>query len=207
MASAIASTDAKNSRWTGATCVIDRDVGRRDAREGADLAGRRHAELEHGRRVLGPQAQEREGQAVLVVEVALGLAAPGPRVASSARRHVLRRRLADRAGDADDRDAGAAAHVAGEVGECARRVGHAHDAAGRRAARRRGARRAAAAPLRRGLGEEVVAVEARPADRDEEGARREGARVDRDAGDATRLATPAGGATSAPPVPRAPRRA
>ena len=59
-----------------------RHVGLGERGSGADLAGGRHAQLEHRRRVLGPQAQQGEGQAVLVVEVALGLAAPAPRVAS-----------------------------------------------------------------------------------------------------------------------------
>ncbi len=51
----------------------DRDVRLRDRAQGPQLSRRRHAQLEHGRGVLRPQAQEGEGQAVAVVQVPLGL--------------------------------------------------------------------------------------------------------------------------------------
>ena len=156
-------------------------VGLGQGRERPDLAGGRHAQLDDRGRVLGPQAQQGQGQAVLVVEIALGLqhrAARGEQV----RRHVLRGRLADRSGHGDDRQRRLSPHVAREVVEAPRGVGHPHEG---EAGRRRGVavdERGGGAP-RGGLGEEVVAVEARPTDRDEERARGQGARVDRDPGE------------------------
>ena len=52
LASAMASTEAKNSRWTGATFVMTATSGRAMRGERAELARRRHPQLEHRRRVL-----------------------------------------------------------------------------------------------------------------------------------------------------------
>ncbi len=162
-----------------------RHVGERHAGERADLAGRRHADLHDRRRVLGPQAQDRERHAEVVVEVALR-AQHGAARLEDARRHVLRRGLADRARDGDERDRRAASHVAPEVGEGERRVGDADD---RQAGGRLdlGADERRRRLLRRGVGEERVAVEAGAADRHEEGARVERPRVDRDRRDRGRV--------------------
>jgi hypothetical protein len=156
-------------------------VGLGEHGESADLPRCRHAHLQNGRGVRGREAQEGEGQAVLVVEIAFGLEHRPPR-GEKVRRHVLRGRLADRPRHRHDRERGFAAHVTGEIGEAFRGVGHPHpgEAGGRL---RVPVDESHAGSALRGLGEEVVPVEPRALDRDEEGARREGAGVDRDAGE------------------------
>ena len=79
----------------------DADVRLRDADERPDLAGMIHAELDHCHLRSGPQLEQRERQADVVVQVPL---VPEHPVASrqELRRDFLRRRLAGAAGDRDD---------------------------------------------------------------------------------------------------------
>ena len=81
----------------------DRHVGGDDTGQVVDLAEVVHAHLQHAQLMLGVQAEEGQGQADLVVVVALGLQDP-ELLAQDRGDHVLGRGLAHAAGDADDRD-------------------------------------------------------------------------------------------------------
>ena len=157
-----------------------RDDGRvrpRDARQRAELARRRHAELEHGEAVLGREAQQRQGQAVLVVEVPLRLE-HGPARPQQARGHLLGGRLAGGAGDGRDRDGGRRAHRGGEAGQRARGVVDPQERQARAVDVPVHDRRGGAALP--GLREELVPVEVRSRDGHEQRPGRERARVDGD---------------------------
>ena len=165
LASAMASTEWKNSRWTGATM---RDDGHVRAARSADSSRSSPAadmpSSSTAKRCSGRQAQQGEGQAVLVVEVALGL------------QHRAR---ASRAGAAvislvvvlPAEPVMAATGIRGLQRARARpRSARAWVVSATRTSGRRRGRRtsrctiAAAAPRCAGLGHEVVAVEARPRD-------------------------------------------
>ena len=160
----------------------DADVRLRDRREPRDLAGVAHAHLDDRGAVLRPEAEERQRDADLVVEVALGLQ-DGAARREDRGDHLARGGLPVRAGDADDRDVEAPPVVARDRAERGEGVRD------REERQRRGLGRAVlrddrrGRALRGGLGDVRVAVEALAGERDEERARREGARVGRDASD------------------------
>ena len=154
----------------------DGHVRPRDRGQLAQLARRGHPQLQHRVAVLGGEAQQREGQPVLVVEVPLRLQDRAPR-GEERGRHLLGRGLARGAGDGNHGDGRPRPHVAAEVLEGLRRVPHRDHRHARRQLDVAVDHRAPRAPLRR-LGDEVVAVEARPRHGHEELAGGEGARVD-----------------------------
>ena len=91
--------------------VISADVGPRERREPRDLAEAAHAHLDDADLGVGLEPAERERHAELVVVVPLGRdRAPVGRAERG--EDVLRRRLAGRAGDADDARPRAVAHLA-----------------------------------------------------------------------------------------------
>jgi hypothetical protein len=151
-------------------------VGPGDAGQRAQLAGRGHPQLQDGGRVLRPEPEQHQREAVLVVEVPLGLEHRSPR-AEERGGHLLGGGLSRGAGDAHDRDVGLRPRVAREIGQAARGLGHADQAQARRrldvAMDERSQGTAGS-----GLRHEVVAVEARAGDGHEELSRLHPARVD-----------------------------
>jgi hypothetical protein len=161
-------------------------LGLGDAGQVGDLAAGRHAHLDDGVAVLGPEAEEGEGEAEVVVEVALGPV--HPLLAGRRREHaghqLLGGGLAVGAGDADDAQAAGGERAAVRAGQAAeggdgvvylddrdvtgqREVGGAaagdHQAGGAR---------------EDGLGGEVVPVVALAADGEPQAAGQDGAPVD-----------------------------
>ncbi len=88
-------------RWTGWTAVTTPMAGRAIRRQVGDLATDVHAHLEHRRLVLGPEPEDRQRQADLVVLVAL-VPKRFEAAAEDGRDRLLRRCLGDRAGHAHD---------------------------------------------------------------------------------------------------------
>ena len=150
----------------------------RDRGELAGLAAMVHPDLEHGEPLRIAQAQHRERQADRVVEIARGR---GDRVGTGARPehrrdHLLGRRLAVAADDHRDRNVEAAAPVRGQRAECGQRLVDGDQVAGKtRCPVARDQRRGRAAG--EGLGDEIVAVETLAAQRDEQVAGYDAARV------------------------------
>ena len=88
-------------------------VGRGDARQGGDLAGVIHAHLDDGDFVLRREAQQLQGQAEAVVEIALGL--EDVELCAQRRGHgFLGGGFSRRAGDGDDEPAPLAANMRGQ---------------------------------------------------------------------------------------------
>ena len=79
----------------------DADVGAADGAQAGDLAEAAHAHLEHEHLGVVGRAEDRDRQALLVVEAALVGGDP-PAGADGGAHEVLGARLADAAGDADD---------------------------------------------------------------------------------------------------------
>ncbi len=151
----------------------------RDRCERRDLAAVVHAELDHERPVFRAAAQQRERKAELVVEVALRREAR-PELAQDRGAHLLGRGLAVAAGDRDDGAGEARAVTGGERAERARRVGR--DEHGNARARRHGVRaldEEAGGARGERVREEAVGIVDLAANRDEEGAARQRARIDR----------------------------
>jgi hypothetical protein len=160
------------------------DVGRGDAGEGPDLAGRAHAHLEDGRLVGRIEPEERQGQAEGVVVVPLGPEDPEP--GSQERgRELLGRRLADAAGHADDLDRPADQDLPGQGLESLHRVPDQDEAEGRIGDRDRPADdgTGGAAPGRGG--DEIVSV-APARDGEEQAARGDRPRIEAVAAEAAR---------------------
>ena len=186
LASAMASSDAKNAECTSATIVHTRTSGSAMPDQQADLARVVHPEFDH--RDLGPVAklEQRQRQADVVVEVAVVAEHPVAGRPSSVGRDFLRRRLARAAGDGHHRarptrDGRMRARRCRARG----RVVHLHHGDGRVERRRAPARRRdtttpGRARLRGPLRTKRVAVEALADDRDEEVAGPQRARVDRE---------------------------
>ena len=157
----------------------DGHVRTRERGQRAQLAGGRHPQLQHGRGVLGGQPEERQRQAVPVVQVAFGLEHRAPR-GEERRRHLLGGGLSRRARDGHDRDVGGGPYVVGQVGQGLGGVLHPDEAQ----SPRRGdlaVDDGGGGPGRGGGGEEVVAVEARAGDGEEHLARPDRPRIDGDA--------------------------
>lgn len=147
-----------------------------DVREVGDLAGMVHAHLHHGRLVRGPQAQQRERHADVVVEVALrgkgGRTLPGAQHGCD---HLRDGGLAVAARHADERQAPLRAPARSQRAERAQRVGHldAGQARGLQPRMRHGGHCARLARL----GQKLVRVETLALERHEQVARRQRARV------------------------------
>ena len=169
--------------WTAATVVTTPTVG---ARQGGQRARSPRAGSCRSRRpaprARGPRRSSVSGQTPLVVEARLGLQ-HAPARAEHRGHHLLRRRLAVRAGDGDDRDREPRAPGRAPDGRapwsCRPRAPAARSpgSVGQRVTTRQDAPRAAASPTY------AVAVEAVAADREEGVADRERAGVDRDPAD------------------------
>ena len=105
----------------------DADGGAGQARQQGDLAGRVEAHLEHRGLVLGPQAQQRHGQADLVVPVGR-VAQDREALLEDLRDLLLGRGLGQRAGDAHDQRVEAIAVGGRDRAQGRGRVGDADDA-------------------------------------------------------------------------------
>ena len=146
-----------------------------------DLPGLVRAELDHERAMLGPEAEQREWQAPLVVEAPRRLQRVPPR-AEDGGDELLRRRLAVRARDGDDGNRELRAMPCREAAERLRRLVHEHERHVRRQIVRQlvDDQAGGAAPGR--LAKVDVSVEPVAFDRKERLADGERARVDRDPG-------------------------
>ena len=141
-------------------------------REPRDLAEVVHPAFDGGVSVLLRQAQQREWNSNLVVEVAFGLQR-GTRGREHLRDQLLRAGLSGGPGNADELEPGQlASPPGGEIAQRTSGVGHGQERGARRLRlhlfdRVGGHQRARSAALHR-LGDEVAAVEGRPAQRHEE---------------------------------------
>ena len=158
----------------------DGERGGGDRGEGGDVARAVGPHLEHDRLVGGAELEERQREAPLVVEAPRRAQDLKAR-AEDAGDQLLGRRLAVRAGHADDRDVEPAPVRRRQPPEGGRRVVDEHDrhVAGQVVGQRVDDEAGGAATDR--LPRERVTVEAVPADREERLADRERARVDGDA--------------------------
>ncbi len=157
----------------------DADVGVCDLRERGDLARVVHAELEDGDLRVSGDAQQREGQAPVIVEVALRA---GDCEACAERRFCQApgRRLPARARDRDDLQVATCPLVLRERAESGGRVLAADHGGVRGRLDGVGDDERGRAGLGR-VGGEAVPIEARAADREEDVTFRDGAGVDRHA--------------------------
>ena len=159
------------------------DVGAGDLGQIGDLAHPAHGQLaDHGLGV-GLDPAQRQRQADLGVEVGVARHRPQPPAQDRAQ-DVLGGRLPGRAGDADHPRARAPPHLGRDLAQGDQRVGH-DDAGPRPAADSPGvpATSTAAAPARSASAAKRAPSVRAPGQRDEQVARGDGARVDRDAGD------------------------
>ena len=199
LASAIASTEAKNSRCAGGHEQDRRDVGLEGARERREVARLREAHLaDHPRRRCAAGSSTDIGKPIWLFWLP-GVFSTAKRRREDRRREVLRRGLAGRAGDRREAKAHLLLRRGAELSSAA--TGCGTMTAGKPAGSVRGRRSpsSAAAPARGGVAREVVAVHARPADRDEEIARPNLPRVHGDARERRRRPrrrAPAAAATS-----------
>ncbi len=166
----------------------DRDVRPADFGQARDLSRQAGAELEYGPLVARFETEEGQRDADLVVEVARGLQ-DRETARQDGGRHAARARLAVGAGDRHDRGRAAAPMAGRDVPERAGRVGH-RDAGGLRAGAERraesfqpvrGHHNPAGRPVGKYLRQEAVTVVRLAVDGDEGLARRDRARVDRQA--------------------------
>ena len=159
-----------------------RDVGPRDLGQVRDLAHAAHRQLAHHRLGVGLDPAQRERQADLGVEV--GVARDGPQPpAQDGAQDVLGRRLPGRAGHADHPRARAPAHLGRDLAEGDQRVGHDDAALAGGGFTGRAGHEHGRGPGGQRVGGEPGAVGARPRQGDEQVARGDRARVDRDSGD------------------------
>jgi hypothetical protein len=161
-------------------------VGRGDQGQGGDLAGVVHAHLDDRDLVLGFEAQQLQGQAEAVVEIALRLEHV-ELCAQGRGNRFLGGGLAGRAGDGHHALAPSAANVRGQGLQRAERIFGDEQRHGQRGVGQRGHSRARdhrghSSAFHCG-GHKVVAVVALAAHREEELARGDGARVNRVAAD------------------------
>src|SRR5260221_1053731 len=160
----------------------DGDMRPGDRAELGELAGMVHAELEDAEIRLARHCGRRQGPAPLIVEAAdRGVGQALARQRNPQR--LLGPGLADAPSDADDPGMAAPPRRAAERRQGGQRIADdeqrriASDAVGRLCDERRGS------PPRERVGDEGVAIEIRPLERDEEVAGGDGAAVDRHAGD------------------------
>ena len=188
-ASAIASADAKNPRCASPTLVHTRTSGSAMPTSVRISPAMIHPELDDGDPAAWRELKEREGRPIWLFRLPLFLKHPEAR-RQELRDDFLGRRLARAAGDRHHLGAGAAPHVTGEILQRPRRVLDLDDAAPaspflpRR--RRRLVDHRADGPTSSAHRHELGARRTFAADRHEEVARLERARVDRHAADGGR---------------------
>ena len=123
LASAMASTEGKNSRCTGSTVVMIATCGRTSLRQRRDLAGVVHAHFEHRKARARRAARQRQRHAPVVV---VG-SSRSMRLAVARQRELERllgAGLADRAGDADELGRAALPRGARQRDQALQHVGH-----------------------------------------------------------------------------------
>ena len=160
----------------------DADRRRRNRRHGLNLVQAAHADLDDSSRVLLAQAQERQRQADLIVVVGLRLEDRAARREHRSR-EILRRRLAVRARDGDDRQREAHAPGVRELligRERVRRDEHRRLEAGQLLLRAARADHDAARTLLDRIAHEILAVEALALEGEEQDSRRDLARIRHD---------------------------